>query len=82
MEMGEINYTDMIAKALAEAGEAKAMAKEALTESREALRLREESQLTFEAIRSTIKTFLSIISLCTFTMGIIRAIPSLLDWLG
>lgn len=81
--MGEtINYTDMIAKALAEAGEAKAMAKEALAESREALRLREESQLTIEAIRSTIKTFLAIISLCTFTMGIIRVIPDVISWLG
>ena len=72
----------MVAIALKEAGEAKAMSKEAIEDAREALMLREESHLVFEGIRSTIKVFLSIISLCTFTMAIIRAIPTIALWLG
>lgn len=72
----------LTAIALKEAGEAKAMAREALDESREALKLREESHLVFEGIRSTIKVFLSIISICTFTMAVIRAIPTIALWLG
>lgn len=72
----------MVAIALKEAGEAKAMARESLGDAREALKLREESHLVFEGIRSTIKVFLSIISICTFTMAIIRAIPTIALWLG
>lgn len=72
----------MVAIALREAGEAKAMARESLEDAREALKLREESHLVFEGIRSTIKVFLSIISICTFTMAIIRAIPTIALWLG
>lgn len=72
----------MVAIALKEAGEAKAMARESLEDAREALKIREESHLVFEGIRSTIKVFLSIISICTFTMAIIRAIPTIALWLG
>lgn len=77
-----IDMVEMIARALKEAGEAKAIAKEALEEAKESLKLREESELIFEGIRSTIKTFLSIVSLCTLTLGIIRAIPTIALWLG
>lgn len=72
----------LLLKALEDIGEAKMMAKQALEDAKESLKLREESHLVFEGIRSTIKTFLAIISLCTFTLGIIRAIPILASWLG
>lgn len=72
----------LVAVALKEAGEAKAIARESMNDAREALQLREESHLVFEGIRSTIKVFLSIISLSTFTMAIIRAIPTIALWLG
>ena len=75
-------YSPLLLAALEDIGEAKAMAKRALEYAEEALRMREESHLVFEGIRSTIKTFLSIISLCTFSMGIIRAVPLIASWLG